>query len=63
MNNGYKYIVSLDEQTQRKVIYRLLDFYYNNRKEINETIDVFIFETLQNKLYDLNDTIEIGDLL
>ena len=62
-NKKFMYISLLDERTQRKVINRLLDFYYTNKTDINLTVDVFLFESLQNKLVDLEDTININDLI
>ena len=61
-NKKFMYISSLDEKTQRKVIDRLLDFYYTNKTDINLTVDIFLFESLQNKLVDLEDTIDINNL-
>ena len=62
-NKKFMYISLLDERTQRKVINRLLDFYYTNKTDINLTVDIFLFESLQNKLVDLEDTININDLI
>ena len=44
------------------IINRLLDFYYDNKKEINQTIDVFLFETLSSKITDLEDTIDLSGI-